>query len=223
MRDVSTQVGSGCLARLQRRGCIARLRRRGCLACTSGMHGRLLSRPLRPCHPCGRRAGNFVTSADAAGGFRWLPWAQLSPCNSAWIQGLASQARGFRYLNEICISKGMRFRDAVWRMRFLGSVFGLRLSDAFFGIRVLDAFWVRFLDAFRDTFSDGIVVFVSWLCKLVWTVIIASINSSLYIIISFVAFKSHQFYIIRISSSYRVYIVRIVCNNCVRGATHEQL
>ena len=120
MHDVGMQVCSGYLARLRRRGCIARLRRRGCLACTCRMYGRLLSRPLRPRLPCGRRARKFVTSADAAGSVPWLPWALfVSPCNSAWIRGLASQAGGFRYLNQTWKRKGDFFV-----MRFGGYVFG---------------------------------------------------------------------------------------------------
>lgn len=81
---------------------------------------------------------------------------------------------------------------------------------------------MRFGGYVLDTFSDGIVGFVGWFRELVCTVIIASINSSLYIIFSFVAFTSHQFYINRISPSYRVHTVRTVCINCIRGATHEQ-
>jgi hypothetical protein len=83
--------------------------------------------------------------------------------------GLASQAGGFRYLNQTCNSKrmvsrirfrdtfggwvfrirfGIRFRDAVWRTRF-GWFFGW-------------VFWVRF-----RCVSDGIVDFVGWLRELV--------------------------------------------------------
>jgi hypothetical protein len=91
----------------------------------------------------------------------------------------------------------------------------VRFRDTGFGC----VSWRRF----QGAFSDGIVGFVGWLRELALDRKYRySINSSLYLIFSFVAFKSHQFYINRISSSYRVYIVHTVYNNCVRGAAHEQ-
>jgi hypothetical protein len=60
---------------------------------------------LRPPRP-----GKFVTPADAAGLFTWLPWAQfVSPCNSAWTQGLACQAGGAGIQVKLSLAKGCVF------------------------------------------------------------------------------------------------------------------
>ena len=147
------QVCSGCLARLRRRGCIARLRRRGCLAYTSRMYGRLLSRPLRPRLPLAAALENF--SPQPTQPVQSL--GCLGHCLYHGYGGLASQAGGFRYLNQTCNSKRMGFSDTFggW---FLGYVLGIRFRDAVWRTRFLDGFSGCVLNAF----SDDIVGFVGW-------------------------------------------------------------
>jgi hypothetical protein len=92
---------------------------------------------------------------------------------------LASQARGFRYLNQTCIGKRILFFGMHFWRAFVGGVFREAfygsLSDASFGCVSWRRFGGAFLDAFREAFSDGMGGFVGWLCELVWAVIIASI------------------------------------------------
>jgi hypothetical protein len=67
--------------------------------------------------------------------------------------GLASQAGGFRYLNQTCNSKRMVFRDTFSGCGLADGFFGYVFLDGFFGMRFLggvsgcicrDTFWMRF-------------------------------------------------------------------------------